>query len=111
MLYLLQSQASKITTDVECTHAIRMRENTSFYRDWLLPKFRDFIHYKKWPQPTIASLLEDGISPANYVPSYQDDIVLHMSGMKMSALEETFTTTCTTTSTTVTNTHQADYKA
>lgn len=40
ILYLFQRQVMKIAQDVHSLHAHRIRENTAFYRDWLLPKLR-----------------------------------------------------------------------
>ena len=66
LLYLLQTQADKIRTDMECRHAVRMRENSAFYHDWLLPKFRDYCALRQWPQPTIAALKEAGLAPDSW---------------------------------------------
>ncbi len=40
LLYLIQKQVMKVQTDHHCSHALRIRSNLDFYRDWLLPKFR-----------------------------------------------------------------------
>jgi hypothetical protein len=66
LLYVLQTQAAKVHTDQDCKHAIRMRESTAFYGNWLLPKFRDYCACRGWPQPTIAALKEAGIAPAHW---------------------------------------------
>lgn len=40
MLYFMQRQAKKVAEDYDCKHAQRIRADTGFYRDWLLPKIR-----------------------------------------------------------------------
>jgi len=40
ILYMIQRQAAKVQSDAQCSHALRIRSNHGFYRDWLLPKFR-----------------------------------------------------------------------
>jgi len=40
VLYLLQQQAMKVKNNPDCKHALRIRSETAFYRDWVLPKFR-----------------------------------------------------------------------
>jgi hypothetical protein len=39
-LYFFQQQVQKICNDPDSTHAQRIRSNTAFYRDWVLPKLR-----------------------------------------------------------------------
>lgn len=40
LLYMIQKQVVKVQTDHQCSHALRIRSNLAFYRDWLLPKLR-----------------------------------------------------------------------
>jgi hypothetical protein len=39
-LYLLQQQAIKVKSNPDCKHAARIKADSTFYRDWVLPKFR-----------------------------------------------------------------------
>jgi len=61
MLYVLQQQVIKVANHYDCEHAQRIRADTEFYRDWLLPKFRHYCAHRNWQQPTIASLGADGL--------------------------------------------------
>jgi hypothetical protein len=40
LLYWFQRQTLKVAKDHNCNHAQRIRQQTEFYRDWLLPKVR-----------------------------------------------------------------------
>ena len=40
LLYLLQQQAIKVKNNPDCKHATRIKADSMFYRDWVLPKFR-----------------------------------------------------------------------
>lgn len=40
LLYLFQKQVIKISKDHHCHHSERIRSNTAFYTNWLLPKLR-----------------------------------------------------------------------
>mmetsp|Transcript_26097 Transcript_26097/g.28462 ORF Transcript_26097/g.28462 Transcript_26097/m.28462 type:complete len:217 (-) Transcript_26097:152-802(-) len=61
LLYLFTKQAIKASKDPNCSHAQRIREDTEFYRDWLLPKLRAYCDLKGWEQPVIESLGPYGI--------------------------------------------------
>ena len=47
LLYLISRQSVKASKDHNCSHAKRIREDTAFYRDWLLPKIR-YCDYICW---------------------------------------------------------------
>jgi hypothetical protein len=40
LLYFFQQQVIKVCKDSNTIHAQRIRSNTAFYRDWVLPKLR-----------------------------------------------------------------------
>lgn len=74
LLYLLQTQAAKVHSDPDCKHAARMRDNEQFYKNWLLPKFRDYCAFRGWPQPTISALRAAGLAPSHWpAPQYQQE--------------------------------------
>jgi hypothetical protein len=56
LLNKLQTAAKKITKDpVRNVHAQRIRDESAFYRDWLLPKFESVAADKGWDMPTISA--------------------------------------------------------
>jgi hypothetical protein len=56
LLNKLQACAKKITKDpIRNVHAQRMRDEAAFYRDWLVPKFRNVAAQKGWDMPPVAA--------------------------------------------------------
>lgn len=56
LLIKLMSAAKKILKDpVRNVHAQRMRQESAFYRDWLVPKFRNVAAEQGWEMPGIAA--------------------------------------------------------
>ncbi|KAL7549855.1 hypothetical protein ACHAWF_013122 [Thalassiosira exigua] len=56
LLTRLQTTARKVVKDpVKNAHARRMREDVSFYRDWLLPKFRLYCDELGWRMPKVGA--------------------------------------------------------
>jgi hypothetical protein len=56
LLHMFQRQAAAVAKDPECKHAVKIRQNRSFYEEWLLPKIREHCDRKGWEQPTVLSL-------------------------------------------------------
>jgi len=48
ILYLLQQQVIKVKSNPDCKHAVRIRAVSTFYRDWVIPKFRLLCSSKGW---------------------------------------------------------------
>lgn len=67
LLYFFQKQVIKVSKDPNCTHAHRIRENTDFYRNWMLPKLRNICALKGWEQPNVLSLGTEGIPSTSAV--------------------------------------------
>jgi hypothetical protein len=56
LLSRLQATARKVVKDpIKNPHARRMREDVSFYRDWLLPKFRVYCDESGWSMPPVKA--------------------------------------------------------
>lgn len=56
LLIKLQSAAKKVGKDpVRNVHAQRMRDESAFYRDWLLPKFQNIAALRGWDIPPLAA--------------------------------------------------------
>ncbi|EJK43974.1 hypothetical protein THAOC_37531, partial [Thalassiosira oceanica] len=56
LLSRLQASARRVLKDpVGNAHARRMREDVTFYRDWLLPKFRAYCEAKGWNMPPVGA--------------------------------------------------------
>jgi hypothetical protein len=54
-LAALQKQADVVASDSTCAHAEAIRQNPTFYRHWLLPKFDLFFHRRNWETPPVAA--------------------------------------------------------
>ena len=73
LLTRLQTTAKKVIKDpVSNDHSRRMREDTKFYRDFLLPRFRTYCEEAGWEMPAVAAfeiesdeLERDGMSWIN----------------------------------------------
>ena len=48
MLYYLVKAARKISEDPDNRHRLRIGSKTSFYRDWMVPKFMLFYQKMGW---------------------------------------------------------------
>jgi len=55
LLYSLQSKAAQVGEEPDCIHNQRVRQNTAFYRDWVLPKFRTYLRHNGWVEPPISA--------------------------------------------------------
>lgn len=59
-IFKTMDAARKIVKNpVHSPHARRMREDTAFYRDWLLPKFKAYCEEVDWEMPTVAAFEVD----------------------------------------------------
>ena len=59
MLVKMQSAAKKaLEMPEKSPHAIRMRDD-DFYKNWLLPKFRNYAIMKNWDMPEVNALKEE----------------------------------------------------
>ena len=57
MILKLQQAAKRVVADpIRNPHARRMREDVSFYRDWLLPRFQQHCDELGWEMPPVTAL-------------------------------------------------------
>jgi hypothetical protein len=56
ILYKFQCQVIKVQKNSNSDHAKRIRQDVEFYRDWLLPKIKEYCWFKEWEQPIVTSL-------------------------------------------------------
>lgn len=57
LLQRLQEAAARAAEDPAANpHARRIREDATFYRQWLLPKFREYAGVRGWDLPPVAAL-------------------------------------------------------
>lgn len=57
MILKLQQAAKRVVSDpIKNPHARRMREDVSFYRDWLLPRFQRHCDEMGWDMPPVRAL-------------------------------------------------------
>jgi len=56
LLHLLQNQAKVVARDPFCPHAVKIRQDTWFYRDWLVPRFQKYCQMMRWELPPIVAL-------------------------------------------------------
>ena len=55
LLYLIQRQAQYVhEQNHDCPHARRIRENTDFYKEWLLPKLTAVCAKNGWDVPQVS---------------------------------------------------------
>jgi len=60
MLSKLQGAAVQVAAQPHGPHAVEMRRDAAFYRDWLWPKFQAYADEKGWTMPAVAALQVDG---------------------------------------------------
>eukprot|EP01031_Cornospumella_fuschlensis_P025323 gene25323-30578_t len=62
VLYFFHKQVRKISSDIHCEHALRIRSNRAFYKDWVLRKLEHMCVQRGWQLPPIPILeaVEEG---------------------------------------------------
>jgi len=104
LLTRLQTTAKKVIKDpVSNDHSRRMREDTKFYRDFLLPRFRLYCEEVGWEMPAVAAFeiesdelerdgmgwMNDSVTSQQFNGSYNSSTVQSHGGTISSSVSNT----------------------